>query len=391
MTRPLARFLALCILTVTLSSAGPAAESTTVDVEDVELDFLASILTQQTGTKVVAHPEAAKERVTFAAKRLSRTGVLRWVCRSCGLAATPGSGGAVVLGKRATDAPTVKSYTITTLLKTEPEAAALVAFIKAVPFVAFKNRDDDLRLDAKIEGGKLKVLAPRVVHKEVLALLQAMSRAKKEGDQEAVTVDYAALDLGLLRPGSGAPPPPLKGNVSVELSDVAPARAAWALTSKSDVSFYVAPWDGTFDDVKVSLSAADKALADAARDLAKALRAELVPYDGAWLFVREPQKPLYQGIEVQVRRADAGVMARLSLSALSRRLAGGRLPEGLPFAIERAGERLLTALPADMSKDVTDLVDTIGDRIDDIERRHDRVPPIMRRGPGPRGGGGKGR
>jgi hypothetical protein len=365
-----------------------AAESCTVDVEDVELSFLAAILAQQTGKKVVAHPDAAGERVTFAAKHLSRTGILRWVCRSCGLAATPGAGGAVVLGKPESDAPTVKSFTITSLLKTEPEAEALVAFIKAVPFVAFKNRTDDMRLDAKVEGGKLKVLAPRMVHREVLALLQAMSRAKKAGDQEAVAVDYASLDLGLLRSGTGAAPPPLKGSVSVDVQSVPAPRAAWKLTSKSDASFYVDPWDAALAERKVSLPAEEMLLADAANRLAKALGAELVPYDGAWVFVRAAQKPLYQGIDVRVRREDSAIMSRLNLTGWVRRLAGGRPTEGLPFAMERAGERLLISLPAGTADDLASAVDALTDWADDLRRRPGRFPPGFRRGPG---GPGKGK
>jgi len=379
---------------LSVATAFAAPQPIQIDVADVDLEHVASLLTAQTGTKIVADEASASTPVTFAAKNLSRSCTVRWLCRTCALVATSGDGGSIVLGAPDTDPSVAKSYTITSLIKNDEEGEALLEFVKAVHLVAFQKSAEDIRLEAKYGGGKLAVLAPKLVHREVLALLQAMARAKSSGDDEEATVKYAAYDLGLLRTSKGAPPLPLKGDISVPISNVTARRAAWLLTSNSDVSFYVDPWDSRLGEAKVSLPAGGTSLAAAAKALATAMNAEVVPYDGAWLFVRAARKPLFEGIDVRASRPDENVLDRIDVLAMARRLMGNR-QAGLPFAVSRVGRRLLVSLPTEKTGDFSKLVEAIDENTEGDDWRR-RVGPRRLPGAGrpvgggrPAGGGGR--
>ena len=398
-TAKLTALLVACALVVTSAQGlAAAAGRVSIDAKDAKLDLILQLMAAQGAAKLAAHPDMADEPLTFATKQMSRTAAVRWLCRACRLTVARGSDGASVVGKPSIDKGLVKQYKIAGLVANELEAEGLVSFIREVLFAAFLNREegDDGKLvpraDAKCEKDRLKVLAPGVVQKEVLALLQAMSRAKERGDVEQLAVKYSAYDLGLFRAGTGAEPPSLKGTVTLDLQGAAAAEAAWELTSKSEVSFYIDPWDPALAETKVSLSVQDAPIASAARKLAEALGAEAIQYDGAWLFVRGPRQPLYDGLVVRVYNVAGESHGRAIAETVLRRAKALKLPRGLPYAIERVGDRLLASMPATLHQRLEEIVKAHTPRAPEEQDDRPRGPRHGRGRPSGRGRGrGKGR
>ena len=359
------RALALCSMAVVVATGVPCfGAGVVVDAEEAELPIVLELLAAQGCATLTAHPDLAKEEITFAVSQIGRTAAVRWLCRSCNLTLIPGKDGKVnVLARPSSAMAIVKSYKVGRLAPTEETGRGLVAFVRAVFLAAYQQREEDEAgelkpdLDVKWEKGSLKVLAPRFVQREVLALLKAMARAKETGNVATLTVEYAPYDLGLFGGNHNARRRPMTGRVSLQLAAVPAPQAAAELTSKTTVSFFVDPWDQGLTEAKVSVEAGSLTVSKAAKEIAKQLGAEMVWYDGAWIFVREARKPLFESLQVWVHNVSGDVFGR-SIADMSERAAKGvPLPEGLPYAVERVGDRLLTSMPESLHKP---LADTLG-------------------------------
>jgi len=322
-----------------------------IDAKDVELREVLRLIAAQGGPQLVPHPDVAKEAVTFAVKGVSPGAAVRWLCRACRLVVVAKKS-RLVVGRPPLDEPVAKDYRVAKLAPTATAAEALVNFVEKVIFATHPNRvrnkEGELEplLEAACAKGRLRVLAPRVVHREVLALLRAMSRAKKPRSFEALHVSYRSHELGLLGPHSGREPRPLKGEVEVDLGDATAYEAAWALTSGSKVSFFVDPWDKKLRETRVTLGAKKLGLAAAAHSLAQQLGAERCWYDEAWVFVREPRQPLFENFLVRAYNVSGGPF-RGALAGWIERLAKQQVVRGeLPSSADRVGDRLLVAAPA---------------------------------------------
>jgi len=162
-----------------------------------------------------------------------------------------------------------------------------------------------------------------------------------------------------------------KSGVSLELAQVAAYEAAWALTSASNASFFIDPWDEGLRKTKVTLKAEKMSLRVAAAELAKQLRAEPVWFDGAYLFARPSQRRLWEDFSVRVYNFEGrGGRDNFALEDAERRAqdrgfppgpwppdrpgerGGERSGEPLPYAVNRVGDHALAALPQERHKDV---------------------------------------
>ena len=342
--------------------AAPRAAAFAVDAKDADLSAVLELIAAGGGPKLQPHPEVATAKVSFAAKQLAPTAAVRWLARSCDFAALKGKDGTLVLGKPEHDKAVVKQYKVARLAATQARGDVLTGFVSKVLFAAFPSRSEDAegqavpKLDVKWAKGRLKVLAPAAVQREVLALLTAMAKAGDDGDIEPMKVKYGSYDLGFFRTSMGAEPPPMKGNVSLELADAPAAEAARQLTVQCKTSFYIDAWDEGLREATVSLSAADQPLSVVAQKVAKALGAELLAYDGAWLFVREARKPLYESLIVRVYNISGKFFGRSIGDFVEQRANQIPLPKGLPYAIERVGDRFLVSLSGQLHKQFEDLL-----------------------------------
>lgn len=374
------------------------AGSVSMEAKEKDLAAVLDLMASHGGPRLTPHPDAAKEPFSFAAKQLARNSAVRWLCRSCGLAAVKGEGGGTVVGKPAINEAELKQYKVAPLFKEEDDAEALLRFLRKVIIAAFEHREE---ADGKaklpeaeiiLQDGKLKVLAPAVVHKEIVALFQAMAKVKERGNTAQMAVKYASSDLGYFRASTGAKPPSMKGKVTFGLEEALAAEAAGELTTHSETSVYIDAFDPALAKAKVSMVTTDKPLDFAAGAVAKALNARLMAYDGAWLIVRAARKPLYDGLVVRVYHV-GGTMPWGGGSIgdmILRRARGLEVPEGLPYAIELVGDRLIACVPAEMHKQIEGFTQLRrpGDR-DGRDGRDGRFPWGGR--PGGRGGPGGGR
>ena len=377
------------VLAVAVAWAAPiVAEAGGVNVtaEETPLPELLAMVAAEGGPALAPHPDITGESLSFATRQMSRTGTARWLCRACTLAVVEGKDGKPVVGRPSINEAEIKPYKVGKLVADEDQAKTLVRFIEAVMIRAFEHRERPEKGGALPEAevifqeGKLKVLAPPVVHKEVLALLQAMAKVKERGDVETVTVKYGAYDLGFFRASTGAKAPSPTGSLSLDLDEAAAGEAVWALTAKAKTSFYIDPGDPKLAKAKVSLSVTDRPLPFAAKQVAQELGTELMSYDGAWLLVSKARKPLYEGLicKVYYIGSGGGEEGRGSrfLDFALRRALGEGLPQGLPYAVERVGDRLLACAPADVHErleGITNWGNRDGDNGDD--RRPGWRPP----------------
>ncbi len=392
--------MAVLALAVAVAWAAPiVAEAGGVNVtaEETPLPEILAMVAAEGGPALAPHPDITGESLSFATRQMSRTGTARWLCRACTLAVVEGEDGKPVVGRPSINKAEIRPYKLGKLVADEDQAKALVRFVEAVMIRAFEHRERPEKGGALPEAevifqeGKLKVLAPPVVHKEVLALLQAMAKVKERGDIETVAVKYGAYDLGFFRASTGAKAPSPTGSLSLDLDEAAAGEAVWALTAKAKTSFYIDPGDPGLAKAKVSLSVTDRPLAFAAKQVAQELGAELMSYDGAWLLVSKARKPLYEGLICKVYYiggSGGGEEDRGSrfLEFALRRATGTDLPEGMPYAIERIGPRLLACAPADVHERIQGITNW---RVpgEDGDRRGWRPPGGW--GRGGRGGWGR--
>ena len=358
----LVKALALCGMAVALAAGVPCfGAGVVVDAKEAELPIVLKLLAAQGCATLRAHPDLAKEEITFAVSQIGRTAAVRWLCRSCNLALIRGkSGRGIVVARPSSARAMVEEYRVSRLAPAEEMGQGLVAFVRSVFLAAYQQREEDEAgelkpdLDVKCEKGSLKVLAPRSVQREVRALLKAVARAKERGNVATLTVEYATYDLGLFGSGHSARPRPMAGSVSLQLATVPAPQAAAELTSKTSVSFFVDPWDKDLAEAKVSLEADGLAVSKVAKNIAGQLGAELLWYDGAWLFVRAARKPLFESLQVWVHNV-SGEFAKRPVADFAEWAAKRiNLPEGLPYAVERVGDRLLTSMPESLHKPLAD-------------------------------------
>jgi hypothetical protein len=179
-------------------------------------------------------------------------------------------------------------------------------------------------------------------------MLQTMAKAKRGGDMEDLQVAYKFYELGILgnRPAGGEPPA-LRGLASVDLSDATAAKAASALTSGSKDNFFIDPWDEGLAKAKVTLKADKEPLAAVAKDMGERLTAERCRYDGAWLFVRTARKPMFEGLMVRVYNVARSEGRSFIADEMERRVKEIKLPENLPYSVERVGDRMLASAGRD--------------------------------------------
>ena len=192
---------------------------------------------------------------------------------------------------------------------------------------------------------------------------------------------YASHETGLFLPRGSARPPKLAGKVSLDVADETADAAAWALTSASTASFFIDPWDKALRERHVGLKADGAALADVVKQLETQLDARRVWYDGAWVLAREHRLPLFDG--TLVRAYFAPGLSRPWAEFRAKRLAdaaGQR--NGLPYAAERVGDRILACVPPDIHEGFEDFRarrDSDGD--DGWRRRRPKGPARKGRPP----------
>jgi len=344
---------ALAVLAATASPAAPRTAA--IDAKEASLTDVVRLLVAQGAPPIAVHPDLAERKVTFAAKAMTTSGVLRWLCRTQGLVVFRGKDRRLVISLPKAEPLIEKDYKVVRLVPTQEEADALVNFIKRVIFVAhpIRGKGDDgapvPAFEAVCDRGKLQVAGTAAVQREVLALLRAMSKARAGRSMEDLRVPYEPYEIGFFGGEPRRPSPKLGGNVTLSVTDVPVAEAVWALTSVAPVSFFADPWEPAFAEMKVSLEADKAPLADVAKDLAAQLGAERCWYDGAWVFVRPERRPLFESFHARVYNiSGAGPLRRMLARAgrdLSRAAPSAR--GDLPFAIESAHDLLLISGPAE--------------------------------------------
>ncbi len=344
----LAFFLWAVVLLVSARGAGAAdnpAGVVDLDTEEAKLELVLGLLSRPRA-QVSPGEDLAETEITFAAKGMPAASAVRWLLRTHGLVALPASRGAWKVVRPEDVEHRAKVYKVGRLTPEEMAGDRLVEFIRSVVFAACPWPSTAERLKVQWQEGRLRVVAPSVVHKEVAGVLNAMAKAALEGHEAApIAVKYAALDIGLFRGSAGAPPAAMKGKVELDVADVTAPEAARRLTMGSKTTFYVDPLDSALCEAKVTLRLEGTAAREAAEMLAEELKAETVAYDGAWVFVRSWRKPLYGDLVVRAYSFPEGGVGRAILNAVEGRVQQLRLPKELPYAIERVGDVLLVSLP----------------------------------------------
>ena len=369
------------LLSCAVCAGGAGGPRVTLDVKEVELSEVVKLLAAQGGPRLTANPDAAKLPITFAISNASRGAAARWLCRACRLVVVKHKSG-LAIGQPALDEAAMKGYKVARVAPTREGAEALVAFLRRVVLGAYQNRleNDAGELEPQLEithaDGKLKILAPKMVQREVLELLKTMVRARKPLSYEELRVPYEAYELGFL--GSrGARPPTLKGDVSLKLAGATAAEAVWSLTQASKkASFFLDPWDAALAERKVTVEADDLPVGVVAKRLAEQLGVERVFYDGATVFVSEARKPIFESLVVRVYNVSGNVLGRSIAEEAERRAKDLKLPEGLPYGVELVGTRLLAAMPGPLHRQFEEFL-KLADRLDGLPgggRLPDGVP-----------------
>ena len=336
------------------------AAGVVIDAKEVDLPEVLRLLAAQGGPTVAADPSVAKEKITFAIKEVQPYAALRWLCRACGFVVVPGQGGRLVIGKPTLDKAAVEEYNVASLGATPAGAEPILDFMKRVVLPSYLNRtkaengESLPELEATLERGRLKILAPPMVQREVATLLRAVSLAKKGAGSEEVRFAYRPYELGMLNPRSPAlAPPSPRGEVSFDLAEASASEAAWAMTSGSKASFFIDPWDDGLRTAKVTLKAEKMSLKTASGQVAKLLAAEPVWFDGAWVFVRPLRRGLFEDFSVRVYGfSGTGPWGNLIAEGSVNNAQWLKLLPGLPYSVNRIGDHVLAALPANAHKGI---------------------------------------
>jgi len=349
-----------------------------IDAKETELTKVLELLAAQGGPALVADPAVAKEKITFAVKEVEPQEAVRWLCRACRFVVVPGQGGRLTVGPPSLDKAVRKEYKVASVAATSAATDGLVSFIKRVIFASYLNRakaengEVVPELEATVANTRLTIVAPSMVQREVTALLRTIARVTREGSFKVLQVSYRPYELGMLNPRAPVPLPAIgKSDTSLDLAQVSAFEAAWALTSASDASFFIDPWDEELKEARVTLKAEKMSLRVVVAELGKQLRAEPVWFDGAYLFARASRRGLWEDFSVRVYNFEGrGGWANFALEAAERRAQGRGSPlgprppgrpgdqaedrsgNGLPYAVNRVGDYALAALPQERHKDV---------------------------------------
>ncbi|MFP4056483.1 MAG: hypothetical protein ACLF0G_06415 [Candidatus Brocadiia bacterium] len=350
------------------AGAGVLAEGggVVLDVEDVPLSRVLELLAAQDGPTLAPTAEVAEQKVRFAVKTPSSYGAARWLCREAGLVVVA-KGGRLVIGRPPVDEAESKDYRITKLVRSDEEGEALVSFLRQVVFAAYPRRtaaDGQLkpRLEAAFSKGRLRVLGPPMVQREVLGLLRAAAAARKPRSGEDLEVTYHRYEIGLFGPWQAGHGPPLRGEVTLDADAVEAPEVARALTSQAPVSFFIDPWEETLRGRKVTLRAEGEVLATVVERLEKQLFAERVWYDGAWVFVRAARRPIFEGLVVRVYNISGDEFGGMMAALIERRVRALRLGGDLPYGVERVGERYFTSATPEAQEVLERLFQRAGER-----------------------------
>jgi hypothetical protein len=318
-----------------------------LDAEGAKLELVLSLLSRP-AAQVSPGEDLAEREITFAAKGMPAASAVRWLLRTQGLVAVPQSRGAWQVVRPEDVEHRAKVYKVGRLTPDKMAGDRLVEFINSVVFAACPWPSTAERLKVQWQEGRLRIVAPSMVHREVAGVLNAMAKAALEENEAApMGVKYAALDVGLFRESAGAPPAGMSGKVELDVADAPAPEAVRRLTMASKTTFYVDPLDSALCEAKVTLRLEATAASKAAEMLGEELNAETVAYDGAWVFVRSWRKPLYGDLVVRAYSFPEGGVGRAILNAVEGRMQRLPLPKGLPYAIERVGDVLLVSLPGE--------------------------------------------
>jgi len=342
--------LAAVACALPLNAAG-GARTIDIDARDVAVGDIAKLIASQGGPTMTVRDDVADEKVTFAAKGISPGAAVRWLCRTCTLAVVSDRG-RLVLGRASLPPSEKKEYRLSRIVTSPLAASALVSFIEKTIFGLHPNRMHNEQgelapvLQASYDRGRLEIVAPEEVQREVVALLKAMSRVTTARSVKEVTVTYRPWEIGFLSSRTGGAPGKLQGKVDLEVSSATAHQAACALTSASKTTFFVDPWDKGLGRAKLTFQAEGQSLAGAAHQLRHRLGAELCWYDEAWLLVRDHRRGLFDNYLMRVYNlADTGPYVK-SLAGLVKGIAQGQaLPRDLPYSMERVGDLWLIAAP----------------------------------------------
>jgi len=365
-------FLLTALAMLALWPSGLAAgAAVSIDAKEVELAGVLRLLAAQGGPTLAPEPSVAQKAITFAIKGAQPQAAMRWLCRACRFVVVPGQGGRLTIGPPSLDKAILKEYAVFSVAPTSAAADGLLSFTKRVVLAAYLNRaksqDGELvpQLEATLEKGRLKILAPSMVQREVAALLEALVLAKKPGSFEVLRVAYRPYELGMLNPRTPAAIPTMpKGEISLNLAQASAYEAAWGLTSASKASFFIDPWDDALGQMKVTLKAEATPVKAAAAEVCKQLTAETVWFDGAYVLVRASRRGLWEDFSVRVYHVGGmGGPGNFFLDIAERRWRDGKFPPGpfaaerggesdLPYAVNRVGEEVLAALSGQRQKDL---------------------------------------
>ena len=239
-----------------------------------------------------------------------------------------------------------KVYKVAKLAPTNEAAGALARFIEATIFQLYPHRGKDEdgkpapQLEVECAPGKLRLVAPLMVHREVVALLNAMVAAGPRRGYKQVAARYRSTDIGFLADRGAPPAPRLQGEVELEGGRYEAWEAAWALTRAAGMSFYVDPWDEALVKARVELAGGKRALKATAEDLAGSLGAALRWYDGAWVFCRGDRAALFGDYRLRAYNLSGTNPFLRPLLGFARRLGERRRTSRVPSAVERLSEDL---------------------------------------------------
>lgn len=344
-----ARAWRAAFLAVAMAGGWPAhgGKTAAIDARQARLGDVVRLLMAQGAPRVVVSERIADREVTFAAKGISPAAALRWLLRVEKLLVEEDEKGRLALSPPGEVQSLEKNYKVTKLAPTKEAADGLVAFIERTILRLYPHREADEdgtrlpRLEVECEQGKLQVVAPLMVQREVVALLNTLVAARSRRGYKQVAVRYRPTEIGFLCERNAPPAPKLDGQLELEAGSVEAWEAAWRLARAAGISFYVDPWDDALVKAQVRLAAGKRSLEATVSSLREQLGARLRWYDGAWVFCRQGREALFGDYLMRVYNlSGTGPFVR-SFVGITRNLVRPRsLPSSVPSAFEQVGEDL---------------------------------------------------
>jgi len=337
-------------LVVAVMAAGWSAhggKTATIDARQARLGEVVKLMMAQGAPRVVVSQKIADREVTFAAKGISPAAALRWFSRVEKLLVEEDEKGRLALSPPEEVRSLEKTYKVTKLAPTKEAADGLAAFLEGTILRLYPHREADQsgarlpRLEVECEPAKLRVVAPLMVQREVVALLNTMVSARSGRGYKQVAVRYRSTEVGFLSERNASPAPRLDGQVELEAGAVEGWEAAWRLTRAAGMTFYVDPWDDALVKAQVRLAAGKRSLEATVSSLRGQLGVRLRWYDGAWVLCRQSREAFFGDYVMRAYNlSGTGPFVR-SFMGITRNLVRPRsLPSSVPSAFERVGEDL---------------------------------------------------